>query len=204
MLPLLDSGCFQPKPTHYVINIDESWLNGTRFVRRVWAPSNAPATITDKQVSPRISLILAIDSEGHIWYSLTQVNTDSDVMTMFLRKLMSQLDLERPGWVDSSTVLLDNASWHVNRVMKQRLARIELPVIFSGPYSYSTAPAELVFAALKLGDLNPERLPTGKRGLTNLANMVGNKLASIARSTRIRYWHHCSINLYSYLYYERL
>ena len=39
--------------------------------------------------------------------------------------------------------------------MKERLARMELPIIYSGPYSYSTAPIELVFAALKFGDLNP-------------------------------------------------
>ena len=43
------------------------------------------------------------------------------------------------------------------------MAKMELPIIYSGPYSYSTAPIESVFAALKLGDLNPDRLPTGKR-----------------------------------------
>ena len=47
--------------------------------------------------------------------------------------------------------------------MKQRMARMDLPIIYSGPYSYSTAPIELVFGALKLGDLNPSRLPTGKK-----------------------------------------
>ena len=47
--------------------------------------------------------------------------------------------------------------------MKERLAKMELPIIFSGPYSYSAAPIEMVFSALKLGDLNPERLPTGKK-----------------------------------------
>ena len=40
---------------------------------------------------------------------------------------------------------------------------MKLPVIYSGPYSYSTAPIELVFGALKLGDLNPERQSTGKK-----------------------------------------
>ena len=35
--------------------------------------------------------------------------------------------------------------------------------MYSAPYSYATAPIESVFAALKLGDLNPERLPTGKK-----------------------------------------
>ena len=80
MLPLLESG-------KRVINVDESWLNQTRFHRRIWAPSDAPATITDKQVAPRISLLVALDTRGHIWCALTQANTDADVMTMFLRHL---------------------------------------------------------------------------------------------------------------------
>ena len=47
--------------------------------------------------------------------------------------------------------------------MKQRLAKLVPHVIYTGPYSYSSAPIELLFAGLKLGELNPERLPTGKR-----------------------------------------
>ena len=61
-----------------------------------------------------------------------------------------------------------------------------------------------MFAALKLGDLNPERQPTGKKSLSNLANMVGVRLASIPRSVRIRYWHAAVLGLYGYLYFERL
>ncbi len=36
-------------------------------------------------------------------------------------------------------------------------------MIWSAPYSYSTAPIELLFGGLKLGELNPERQPTGKK-----------------------------------------
>ena len=126
-------------------------------------PSDAAATYTDKQVAPRISLIAALDTDGRMWFSLTQANTDADVMTTFLRYLVRQLDLETPGWQDNTTILLDNASWHNKPEMKERLAKMELPIIYSGPYSYSTAPIELVFGALKLGDLNPQRLPTGKK-----------------------------------------
>ena len=61
-----------------------------------------------------------------------------------------------------------------------------------------------MFAALKLGDLNPERLPTGKKALSNLANMVGARLAAIPRTEAIRYWHHAVLHLYGYLYFERL
>ena len=105
--------------------------------------------------------------------------------------------------------------------MKERLARLQLPIIYSGPYSYAAAPIESVFAALKFGDMNPDRLPTGKklvfssiskyltlyftlRSLTHLADMVASKLAEIPRSVAVRYWHHAILALYGYLYYERL
>ena len=87
--------------------------------------------------------------------------------------------------------------------MKARLARMDLPVIYSGPYSYGSAPIELMFSALKLGDLNPERLPTGKKSLSHVADMVGARLAQIPRSIRVRYWHNCILSLYGYLYFER-
>ena len=78
--------------------MDQSWLNQTRFIRRIWVPSDAPGSVSDKQVAPRISLLTALDSEGRIWCSLTQANTDANVMTMFLQYLFRQLDQESPGW----------------------------------------------------------------------------------------------------------
>ena len=62
----------------------------------------------------------------------------------------------------------------------------------------------MVFAALKFGELNPERQPTGKKSLSHLANMVGTRLAAIPRSVAVRYWHQAVLGLYGYLYYERL
>ena len=41
MIPLIESG-------QRIINVDESWLNQTRFVRRLWVPTDAAATYTDK------------------------------------------------------------------------------------------------------------------------------------------------------------
>ena len=58
---------------------------------------------------------------------------------------------------------MDHLSWHTNPDMKERMARMALPLSFSGPYAFQTAPIELLFSFLKLGDLNPARLPTGKK-----------------------------------------
>ena len=117
MLPLLESG-------RRIINVDESWLNQTRFIRKIWVPTDTAATISDKQVQPRISLLAALDTNGGIWFALTQANTDADVMATFLRALVQQLDQETPGWQENTTILLDNAAWHTNVKMKERLARM--------------------------------------------------------------------------------
>ena len=62
---------------------------------------------------------------------MTQATTDTDVMTLFLSALAKQLDRESASWREESTILLDNAAWHTNAVMKERLAKIGLPIIFS-------------------------------------------------------------------------
>ena len=139
-----------------------------------------------------------------MYFALTQANTDADVMTLFLRYMMQQLDSEDANWKESTIILLDNAAWHSSEIMKRRLAKMSLPIIYSGPYSYSTAPAESVFAALKFGELNPDRLPTGKKSLTYIVEMVAKRLAEIPQSVAIRYWHHAVLNHYSYLCFERL
>ena len=139
-----------------------------------------------------------------MWCALTQANTDSDVMTTFLRYLVRQLDREDPGWEQATQILLDNAKWHSNDVMKSRLSRMNLPIIYSAPYSYSTAPVESAFAALKLGDLNPDRLPTGKKSLSHVAQMVERRLSSIPRSVACRYCHHAILGHFGSLCFERL
>ena len=63
-----------------------------------WAPADAKCTIIDKQVAPRLSLITALDTDGKIWCSLTQANTDGDVMVTFLQHLIKQLNREDAGW----------------------------------------------------------------------------------------------------------
>ena len=83
-------------------------------------------------------MIAALDTDGKIWCALTQANTDSDVLLLFLRSLARQLDLETPGWELSSTILLDNAPYHVSPVMKRRLANLGLPIMYSGPYCYGS------------------------------------------------------------------
>ena len=66
-------------------------------------------------------------------------------------------------WRDETVILLDNASYHRSAEMRAGFKKLGVPTIYSGPYSYDSAPIELYFSLLKRGDLNPERLQLGKR-----------------------------------------
>ena len=69
MLSLLQNGT-------RILNIDETWVSSTNFTRMMWCPPQTTATMSAKPISYRISMIAALDTEGCIYYSLTQANTD--------------------------------------------------------------------------------------------------------------------------------
>lgn len=71
-------------------------------------------------------------------------------------------------------------------------------MMYSGPYGYDAAPIETLFSHLKLGNLNPQNEPTGKRSLEIVSKLVHDKLESIPRATRINYWHQTILQLYRY------
>ena len=95
-------------------------------------------------------------------FALTHANTDSAIMKLFFIRFCDLLDAKDPLWRDNAVLLLDNARYHISEEILAVLQQLRIPTMFSGPYSYSAAPCELAFAALKRGDLNPKNLPTGK------------------------------------------
>ena len=77
-------------------------------------------------------------------------------MALFIHSLKAKLDVEEPGWEQDTVILWDNASYHSSQETRAVIQALGLMVTFSGPYSYSAAPIELLFSGLKLGELNPD------------------------------------------------
>ena len=73
------------------------------------------------------------------------------------------MDMEEADWRNSTMFLWDNARYHTSAEMRAYFRKMEVPIIFSGPYSYSASSIETLFSALKRGNLIPERLPVGSR-----------------------------------------
>ena len=69
MLEFLKSG-------RRIINVDETWLNETNFTRKMWCSTKAPASVSSKPVSPSLSMIAALDSEGRVYFALSHAATD--------------------------------------------------------------------------------------------------------------------------------
>ena len=119
MMELLEEG-------RRIINVDESWLNETSFYRKLWHPKDQVCSVPMQTVSPRLSLIAAIDTDGRTWYTLTQANTYSDVMLLFFKHLIEWLDQETPMWREDAVFLLDGARYHTSPETKEHLRRLGL------------------------------------------------------------------------------
>ena len=146
-----------------IINADESWINQQDFRHHKWCRRHDNNSAPQKEIDPRISLLVAIDSWGEVYVSLTQVNTNSEVFSIFLERLASKLTEQRPDWRQDTVLLLDGARYHNSEVARATIARLRIPICFSAPYSYETAPVELYFGIFKRTNLFTDNSPTGKK-----------------------------------------
>lgn len=95
-----------------IINIDETWLPHTDFRSKRWCIRGDKNRMSIKEMSQRVNLIVALDNHGRVFASLTQTNTDSNVMLMFLSRLAQRLTEQEQDWRDNTVFVLDGASYH--------------------------------------------------------------------------------------------
>jgi hypothetical protein len=64
-------------------------------------------------------------------------------MQVFFTQLVAALDADRPDWRNDTIILLDNASYHKSATLFDLFAHKGIPVMFTGPHSYSACPCEV-------------------------------------------------------------
>ena len=74
-----------------------------------------------------------------------------------------KLDSEDINWRSNTVILLDGAPYHTSESTLELMEGLRIPTLFTGPHSYDAVPAELLFAAFKADDINPSKVPQGKR-----------------------------------------
>ena len=70
-----------------IVNIDESWIGLTDYRKMNWAYRGHTNNLTVKKLNPRISMITAVDTQGEVFLSLSQSNTNSNTFKLFIKEL---------------------------------------------------------------------------------------------------------------------
>ena len=114
-------------------------------------------------MTPRVSMLAAIDNFGEVYLSLTQANTSANVWLLFYTKLVEKLQRENPDFRRNTLIVVDGCSAHVAKAVKEQLLLIGVPLAVTAGYSYQSSPIEYFFSQFKRTDLNLERKPMGKK-----------------------------------------
>ena len=120
-------------------------------------------SIPTKEVSPRITIFAAIDTQGRSFMALTTAKTTSEVVCLFLKGLATKLGRQDAQFKEKTVFQFDSASYHHSLITRNYLANLGIKTVICGPYGYDMAPVELFFAALKSTDINPDHVKTGKK-----------------------------------------
>ena len=59
--------------------------------------------------------------------------------------------------------MMDNAPYHTSSSSMKLYSELNMPILFTGPHTYSGSPIELFLATFKSAEVNPNRVKTGKR-----------------------------------------
>ena len=97
MLELLERGT-------RIVNVDESWVNELDFARRKWHRRGESNSLPRGTVSPRLSVLAAIDTDGRVFMALSTSNTTSEVVCLFVSQLVELLEEEVPGFRENTVL----------------------------------------------------------------------------------------------------
>ena len=83
-------------------------------------------------VGHRVNLIVALSTDGAVYASILQCNTDTDVYMMFLSRLAAVLTKERPGWRENTIFTMDGAPYH--KASREIFKHLGMKVAITSPY----------------------------------------------------------------------
>lgn len=137
-----------------LINIDESWLSETDLRRKKWRCRGEANSLPSRDFGSRLSLLMAVDTDGNSYQALSHANTDHRTFQLFIWRLTNKLSEEDYHWRQNSVFIMDGASYHKEATTAEILRKLGAKTVILAPYAYPIAPVELYFAHFKRTNLN--------------------------------------------------
>ena len=100
------------KQNFRVVNVDESFLNVSDFRKRKWNRKSESNSQPKHIISPRLTLISAVDTDGEVYLSLSTVNTRSEEFCLFMKRFLLKQQAQDSNWKARTIILLDAAIYH--------------------------------------------------------------------------------------------
>ena len=140
----------------HVINLDESVLDNTCYIRKGWGRVGEQLYQSDNFRLNKYNIIAAAASHGRVWFTINNGRNNSATVWNFVLHLCLRLQDEDADWREHTILQWDNATYHKSAWILQKFEAFQIPVMYPGPYAYSAAPVEKIFASIKMRNLNPE------------------------------------------------
>ena len=88
--------------------------------------------------------MVAIDTEGNIYQSLSHANTDAKTFRLFLHRLIGKLQQEDHHWRQNTVVVMDGASYHKAESTCEYLGKQGVQTVVPVSYTHLTLPTKRI------------------------------------------------------------
>lgn len=133
-----------------VINFDECHFRDTTSKAFSYSYRGQQISRTYRKAVASVNLFLCVISDGTMIFQLSTGNSNEYTFSSWLFDLTKYLDTTRPGWRETTIVLMDNAKSHKSAISKRVIEYLNMPTVFTAPGSMTCLPVEKVFGIVKL------------------------------------------------------
>lgn len=137
--------------------MDETVVRCTDHRTKGWLPRMKRHLTTLNCRLSTINVFAVISNRDEFFFTVNQGKTNCYTLAHFFIKLIQHLGNIDKGWRQHTILMVDNAPYHRGAIMQRVFEKLDLPIMYLGPYHFKMAPIEMMFAYIKSHDLNPLR-----------------------------------------------
>ena len=106
-----------------------AWIGLCDFRNYKWKAPGSNNSVKAFQMTPRVTLLTALSTEGDVWIALAQSNSNQSLMSLFWRALSNTLDKERPNWRKNTLWTMDGAAYHSGEEALNVLKELKINIL---------------------------------------------------------------------------
>jgi transposase len=161
------------------IAVDESSFVSIDTPRKGWAQRNRHVPKPPPKVRKRVSLLLAIDTNGVVDFEIRDGSFNTASYSSFLRRLPR-----------GRRITADNVAFHKSKLTRDVASERDQTLVFTPPYCPWFNPVEFAFSVTK-GEYRRARSIPGSNFVNDVRQAIGTRMTGKSCSGFFRHAHRC-------------